>query len=65
MEVQKVLDNFWNAEEEPSMSQNFEESKGITQLAQNGGQSVMHQFPLAEKSMNQQVFENEKEHVKK
>ena len=37
MEVQKVLDNFWNAEEEQSMEPNYEESKGFTQLAQNGG----------------------------
>ena len=37
MEVQKVLDNFWNAEEEQSISQQFEESKGVTQLAQNDG----------------------------
>jgi len=47
MEVQKILDNFWNSEEEASMEHHYDESKGATQLAQNDGESVRQQFPLA------------------
>ena len=37
----------------------------MTQLAQNGGESVLQQFPLTEKSMNQQFQEPIKESARK
>ena len=58
MEVQKNLDNFWNAEEsQQSIAENFDESKGNTQLAEQGEISHIHQNPLTERSMNQQNIE--------
>jgi hypothetical protein len=47
MEVQKVLDNFWNAEEEAEMSNNFDESQGATHLAQHEEHSIRQETVLA------------------
>ena len=47
------------------MEQHYDESKGVTQLAQNGGESVMQQFPLAEKSMSQQNISNGQDSARK